>query len=101
MFAKVHRRQLQGVERTVVALCDAKLLGKKFRSRNFVLDLQLYRSFYEGERVSEEQAIELLKTHSNANIVGLKSVEAAKKAFGSPLAVKKICGIPHTQIYRV
>ncbi|MFH0922952.1 MAG: DUF424 domain-containing protein [Candidatus Micrarchaeota archaeon] len=101
MFVKVHRRVSQGYERTVVALCDAKLLGKKFRSANFVLDLQAYRAFYDGERVTESQAVELLKNSGNANIVGPKSIKAAEKAFNTKLVIKKIAGIPHTQVYRV
>lgn len=105
MFARVHKRvRLVGnksVEERVVALCDADLLGKVFEGDGLFLDLKSHRSFYEGEKVSKEQAVDLLRDADSANVVGKKSVDAAKKAFGSDSSVVFIAGVPHLQVYRV
>ena len=105
MFAKVHKRVRHTggnpIVEQVVALCDAELLGRVFEENDLFLDLKSHRGFYEGNRVSAKAAGELLKGAGNANIVGEKSVAAAKKAFGKVNGVVKIQGVPHLQIYRV
>ena len=102
IFAKTHLRQYGGLQSRIIALCDVELLERVLQEGDVTVDLKNYKSFYEGERVSEEEAVVLLKQAENANIVGEKSVSAAKKAFGgkSP-RVKKVQGIPHLQIYKV
>ena len=68
--------------RSIVAICDAELLGKRFEEDLFQLDVK--ESFFKGEQVSEEQAIEIMqdmkKEDATFNIIGDKSVEAAIKA---------------------
>ncbi len=107
MKARVHERKRfvagrESIDR-VVALCDADLLGKVFEQGDLCLDLSKSRSFYDGEKVSEQQAIELLKTPgANLNLVGEKSLGAARKALRiNEAAVKKISGVPVLQIYRL
>ena len=85
--------------RTVVAVCDKELLGKKFESGIFQLDVK--ESFYHGkdEPKSKEQVIELMKSFSNEdatfNIVGKKSVAAAVEAgIIDQEGVGEISGIP-------
>lgn len=98
----MHLRQKSGFETKILALCDTELLGKCFTQGEKTLDLKAYRSFYEGEGVSELQAVELLRNAENVNIVGEKSIAAAQKALGVKKAsVKKIKGIPHLQYYRI
>ncbi|MFH1056997.1 MAG: DUF424 domain-containing protein [Candidatus Micrarchaeota archaeon] len=100
--AKTHRKTSSGVTKTIIALCDSELLGKIFEKGDTALDLKNYRAFYEGSVVSELQAMELLKKADNANIVGKKSVEIARKALGFPSeSVKKIGGVPHLQYYKI
>lgn len=71
--------------RTVVALCDKEIIGKKFEQGHLQLDLK--ESFYKGEegkQISEAEAIDSMIAFSNEdatfNIVGKKSVQAALKA---------------------
>ena len=83
--------------RDVVAVCDSSILGKRFEQGNLQLDVK--ESFYKGEEVSEEKAIEIIKSmaaeDATFNIAGEKSVNAAIKAgVVSKESVGKIQGIP-------
>jgi hypothetical protein len=77
MFIKIHKSC-----RTVVALCDSELLGKKFDEGKRQIDVR--ETFYRGDEVNEEQAINILRTQAmedaTFNIVGKKSIDAALKA---------------------
>jgi hypothetical protein len=83
--------------RDVVAACDSSILGKRFERGNFQLDIK--ESFYKGEEVSEEKAMEIMKSMASEdatfNIAGKESVKAALKAgIISKESVGKIQGIP-------
>ena len=77
MFIKIHKSY-----RIVVALCDSDLLGERFEQGFRQLDVR--ESFYKGEEKSKEEIIKILKFQKGEdatfNIVGPKSVEAAKEA---------------------
>ena len=84
--------------RKIVALADSELIGKKFVDGNLQLDIK--ESFYDGEEISEEKAIEILRCadadDSSFNIVGKRAVNAALKAgIVGKSGVIKIKGIPH------
>ena len=68
--------------RDIVAICDKELIGKKFEEN--LLQLDVKESFYKGEEVSKEKALEILrnmkKEDATFNIVGKKSIETAKEA---------------------
>jgi|TARA_Y100000310_G_C20702929_1_gene831721 hypothetical protein len=83
--------------REVVAICDADLLGKKFEEGMFQLDVK--ENFFKGEKCSEEEVINIIKSKSiddaTFNIIGEKSVNTALKAgIISKDQIKKIQGIP-------
>lgn len=78
----------------VLAVCDEELVGRKFG----VLDVS--ERFYKGELIDGERLAELLKDNSNINIVGERSVTAAKKV-GIVCAVKKIKGVPYAIIFKI
>ncbi|MCX6768129.1 MAG: DUF424 family protein [Candidatus Micrarchaeota archaeon] len=102
IYAKVHeRREADGRVSSVLALCDADLLGKVFKQGDIELDLKKYESFYKGEAVDEKEAAELVRCAGNANVVGEKSVAAAEKALGSKTGVRRVAGVPQLQIYCV
>ncbi len=103
MMAKAHHRiDRDGRTWNVTALCDKELLGKVFKQGEVTLDLAKYRSFYEGHRVSEAQAVALLQAARNVNIVGSKSVACAMKTLKMDAhQIKKVQGVPHIQIYYV
>ncbi|MDP3992137.1 MAG: DUF424 family protein [Candidatus Pacearchaeota archaeon] len=92
MFIKVIKSY-----RDIVAICDSSILGKKFEQGKFQLDVK--ESFYRGEMVSEEKAIEIMKKmaaeDATFNIAGEKSVNAAIKAgVISKESIGKVQGIP-------
>jgi len=68
--------------RTVVALCDECLLGKKFEEKN--RQLHLREGFYKDKIVEIKEAIEILGFQANEdatfNIVGKEATKAALKA---------------------
>lgn len=92
MWVKIHKSY-----RTIVAVCDEDLLGKKFEEGIKLLEVR--ESFYNGQKVSKEELIQILrreaKEDSTFNIVGKESIETAIEARliekDSP---KKVKGIP-------
>ncbi|MFH1779841.1 MAG: DUF424 family protein [Candidatus Micrarchaeota archaeon] len=100
MKAKIHSRTHSGGTTVILAICDTKLLGKKFEGKGIVLDLKKYKSFYDGEKINEEKAVSLIKEYKNLNLVGEKAIKAAKKALKlTKTNVKRIKGVPHLQVY--
>lgn len=68
--------------RYVVAICDENLIGKRFEQEDSQLDIK--ENFYKGEKMSEQETIELIKKmvieDATFNIVGKESTQAAIKA---------------------
>ena len=77
MWVKVHKSS-----RSVVAICDEDLLGKKFEEGIRQLDLR--ESFYKGENLEEKELINLIRLESKEgstfNIVGKESIKCALNA---------------------
>ncbi len=87
--------------RDVVAVCDSDLIGKTFDEGDMQLDIK--ESYYKGEDISREKAIEIIKDMSNEdatfNIVGEESVDAAIEAgIISEESIKKIQNVPFAMI---
>ncbi len=92
MFLKIHKSY-----REVVAVCDSDLIGKRFEEGKFQLDVK--ESFYKGDEVSEERAIQILKRRAiedaTFNVVGKEAVSAAIKAgIIEQDAVGEVQGVP-------
>lgn len=88
--------------RTIVAVCDENLIGKYFEQEKLQLDLK--ESFYKGDLVSEEKAVEtiqdMIKEDATFNIVGENSIKAAIQAKAiTEEAIGKIAGIPYSLIF--
>ncbi|MBI3334369.1 DUF424 family protein [Candidatus Pacearchaeota archaeon] len=68
--------------RTVVALCDANLLGKRFESGIFQLEVR--ESFFKEREITREECILVLQKQAREdatfNIVGKEAVETAREA---------------------
>ncbi|MCK5624439.1 DUF424 domain-containing protein [Candidatus Pacearchaeota archaeon] len=87
--------------RDVVAICDSKLLGKKFEEGKFQLDVK--ESFFGGDETSEEKTIEIMremvKEDATFNIIGEESINAALKAgIIKQEGIGKIANIPFALI---
>ena len=92
MLIKIHKSY-----RDIIAICDSDLIGKKFEQDKFQLDVK--ESFFNGEEISEEKAIELMsdfnKEDATFNIIGEKAINSAIKAgIISEQGIKKINNIP-------
>ena len=84
----------------LVAACDADLLGKtlKFGKINF----QVRREFYKGSLVNVSEAIAIIKSAPNINLIGNIIVDKAlKEGLVHPQAILDISGVPHTQIIKM
>ena len=98
MYAKVHQKE----GKRVIALCDRELIGKRFVDGDIELDLELYESFYRGNIVSKEEAINLLKKFDSINAVGRRSVDLCIKInLGTWDDVIYVSDIPMLQIYLI
>jgi hypothetical protein len=93
---KVYR---QGRE-TLVAACDAEIIGKTFRSKD--LKITVSEGFYKGDSGDEEMLVNRLEMATVANLVGRKTIEVAvKHGFVDPACVLMIGEVPHAQIARM
>jgi hypothetical protein len=97
MYLKVHHTP-QG---SIVALCDADLLGTIVSDGKRHLDLQKYANFYQGKKVGKKEAVSALAGAKNANLVGKKSLDAAKAAGMDISGAISMGGIPHLQVYSI
>jgi len=96
MFIKIHRTY-----RDVVAICDSDLIGKKLEEGRFQLNIK--ENFFKGEKISEEQAVKMIKKMSaedaTFNLVGEKSVSTALNVgVISEDGIKRIQGIPFAMV---
>lgn len=90
---KVHQRGRE----TLVAACDADLLGKTFREGGLRLEVS---GFYDGDVVTEERLLDHLRIATMGNFVGRETIEAAKRGgFVSDDGVLWIEGVPHAQYF--
>ncbi|MHA1291622.1 MAG: DUF424 domain-containing protein [Promethearchaeota archaeon] len=95
VYLKIHYRN----DIETIACCDAYLLNKVFKEGN--LKIKISNSFYGGNLIELEEAIEILKASTNFNIVGkyiinkaidyeLLSKDGVRKINGVPMALKMI-----------
>ena len=97
MYLRIH----SSPKGEVIALCDAELIGRKLAQGKIVLDLGKYAHFYQGKKVTGAEAAAALKGAQNLNIVGKKSLSAARMAGLDVSAAISIDGVPHLQAYRI
>ncbi|MET1129094.1 MAG: DUF424 family protein [Thermoproteota archaeon] len=96
VYMKIHSNE-QG---TVVAICDAELLGRTFSEGD--VRLHVDPNFYAGELVPLSYAIERAREAEILNLVGERVVSAAIEAgYVHPASVIKVEGVPHAQSIRI
>lgn len=85
---------------TMIAICDCNVIGKKVCEGKLVLDVS--KDFYQGERMTVEAAIDVLKTATVANFVGKDAIRCGIEAgLVHKDAVISIGGIPHAQFVQI
>ena len=97
MLLKIHRTPAG----EVTAICDSELIGTILSEGAYQLDLEAHAAFYSGKKVGEEAAISALRAAENVNLVGKRSLSAAKKAGVDTSGAIFIQKVPHLQIYRL
>lgn len=93
---RTHRAQGQ----TVVAMCDADLIGRKLEEGK--LKVTLSEGFYGGETFDPDETglFNLLRGANSYNIFGEASIEVALKYnLLDRSAVRHVGGVPHAQVY--
>jgi hypothetical protein len=84
----------------VLAICDCNLLGRTLRDGKIVFHVK--NEFYNGGKVSVEEAVGMIKNSTVVNLVGKNCVEKAiSKGYVHPEAVLQISGVPHAQIIKL
>lgn len=92
MIVKIHKRD----GRTIVAVCDNKLLGQKFEENGKQLDLT--GDFYRGETSSPVEIGDLIRNADGVNLVGEESVKLGlEEGIIDEEQVLRIAGIPNAQ----
>jgi len=64
----------------LVAACDEELLGTTIVDSEKNIHIYVNPAFYEGELMSIRDALEVLKTSTQGNLIGKNIVEAAVRA---------------------
>jgi len=84
----------------LVAACDEGILGKTLTDGKIRFEVK--SSFYKGNKMDVDRALELIGNCTIANLVGTEIVEKAIDAgLVHPQAILKICGVPHAQIVKL
>ena len=96
-MAEVYVRTIRHGKDTLVAVCDAELLGKTLEGGR--VPFKVSERFYVGSLGDIEEALEAMRKATICNIVGKKIVEAA---IGCDMvkenAVIYLGDVPHAQI---
>jgi uncharacterized protein len=92
---------LKKVGRNVLlAICDSEVLGRTLREGKIVF--QVKEDFYNGGKVTVEEAVEMIANSNIVNMVGKNCVEKAiEEGYVHPAAVLNIEGVPHAQIVKL
>lgn len=84
----------------LLAICDSELLGKTLREGKIVFHIK--DEFYNGGKVTVEEAVGMIENSTIVNMVGKCCVESAiAKGYVHPEAVLNIEGVPHAQIVKL
>lgn len=98
MDAYVNLKKVGG--NVMLAICDCEILGKTLREGKIVFHVK--EEFYNGGRVSVEEAMDMVVNSTIVNMVGKCCVEKAiKRGYVHPQAVLNIEGVPHAQIVKL
>ncbi len=92
-------RRIKWQEAVLVNICDEELLGTTIKGGE--VEMPISRDYFGGEKVSESQAIELVRGSSIINLAGTRIVEKVVEAnLASPHAVKTVGDVSFLMIYK-
>ena len=80
-------------------ICDEELLGTTVNGDN--VDMSISKDYFGGEKVSEDQAIHLVKGSSIVNLAGSRIVgRVLHEKLANEKAVKKVGQVSFLMIYK-
>lgn len=83
----------------LLAMCDCEILGKTLREGKIVFHVK--DEFYNGGRLTIEEALNMIGNSNIVNMVGKNCVtKAIEEGYVHPQAVLNIEGVPHAQIIK-
>ena len=83
----------------LLAICDCEVLGRTLREGKIVFHVK--DEFYNGGKVSVDEAVCMIANSTIVNMVGQNCVgKAIEKGYVHPEAVLRIEGVPHAQIVK-
>ena len=92
LIVKIHRKN----QKTIIAVCDSSLLGKKIEDNANVLDLSC--EFYNGEECDERIIGDLIRNADGVNLVGINAIKLGiQEGVIEKEQVKKVKDIPYAQ----
>ena len=92
-YVKFHKAE----GRTIVAICDGDLLGKKFSANG--MKLEISERFFNGERKSRKEVEDVLRNCDNLNLVGKNIIELAVSiGIVDRENVKFVDNVPHVLV---
>ena len=84
----------------LLAVCDAELLGRVLEDGE--VNFQVREDFYDGLKMSVEEAVDLMDQCTIVNMIGQNIVKKAiERGLVHPDAVLDISGVPHAQIVKL
>lgn len=84
----------------LLAICDCEVLGRTLKEGK--LTFHVKDEFYNGGKVSLDEAMAMIANSTIVNMVGKNCVgKAIEKGYVHPEAVLHIDGVPHAQIVKL
>jgi len=91
----------EGVD-TLLAACDAELLGKVVRDETRGIKIDVNLEFYHGEIVGEKDLRRLMKEATILNLVGKRTIRLAMNlGLVDNDGILIIKGVPHAQVIHI
>jgi hypothetical protein len=92
LLVKLHKKE----NRTIIAVCDTKLMGQLLEENGKQLDLR--GEFYKGEEKDTEEIGDLIRNSDGVNLVGEEAIKLGlQEGVIDKEHVITIKGIPHAQ----
>ena len=92
-------RQIRWQEQTLLNICDEELLGTTVRGGN--LDMHISRDYFGGDKVSMNEALEMVRRSSIINLAGSRIVErVVAEKLASERSVKRVGSVSFLMIYK-
>ena len=103
IFFKIHLT----FEKKIIAFADQELIGQTFKDKEKKISINVKPEFYQGEKISLSEGLDLLRSYPNCNIVGSLAYHAVKNGLAHKHSLlwiidkEKKMRIPHLLLIRL